>query len=702
MDRFNNIVCVSTPELIEGNDPIMKYQAYRSYVREHKHVKVRQGKGSGNNALLNFDLLRPDIKRKYVEKYGDPHKLLCNYTFRGLCQPDYQAMQFFADYLLRDGRHLPTETQTEYSNNAMVLNTLHKVVNDRMALRRALGGSTRDVWRKLGETVAQLKNEIHHSLPENHTRLREKLKVYQDKGLLSLVSGKFLNNNAKKVSDVEQEATMRQLLRKHNNLDNAQIADLYNMVATPMAWDTVTASTVANYRKRWDLDTYSGRKGVTAFDNAKAMQVKRKSPTFPLYYWTMDGWDVELLYQKTETDREGNTRTTYHNRLTVVVVLDPCCKYPVGFAIGTHETPQLIKAALRNAVSHTKELFGEHYKVLQLQTDNYSRKALVPIYDILSDKYTPARVHNAKSKVIEPYFNRLNKRYCQFLPNWSGFGIASGSKHQPNSQYLNKIHNSFPDAFGVHHQITQIIEQERALVREKYVAAFAEMPADDKKPVKMDEFLYLLGETTGYTNRLAAPGLLVTIEGQERQYDTFDVQFRRHQDVDWCVKYNPDNLDQVLVVNAKSNGRGKLVEEIGTIRYLLTEKYVQPMALRERTDGDSEQLKQIAGFNQTMREQITEGMAQDYNTVTEMFVNDPRLKEATLAKLVLTDSNGQHKDNKSAERRQLAAGSRQLAAGRGQKLLAKQQKQLEVAQQRSWQEEQDAYLDSKVDISKYL
>ena len=158
----------------------------------------------------------------------------------------------------------------------------------------------------------------------------------------------------------------------------------------------------------------------------------------------------------------------------------------------------------------------------------------------------------------------------------------------------------------------------------------------------------------------------------------------------------------MLVVNAKSNGRGKLVEEIGTIRYLLTEKYVQPMALRERTDGDSEQLKQISGFNQTMREQITEGMAADYNTVTEMFVNDPRLKEATLAKLVLTDSNGQHKDNRNAERRQLAVGSSQSAVVKGRKLIAKQQKQLEVAQQRSWQEEQDAYLDSKVDISKYL
>jgi hypothetical protein len=699
MELYNNRHAISGSEII---GVICSEVNYKNLTQRGKFKVLRRG-CLNTPSLIDYDSMPERFKRLVVKQYGDPHKVLCNYTFRGLCQPDYKAMQFFADYLLNDGRHLPAETQTEYSNNAMVLNTLHKVVNDRMALRRALGGSTRDVWRKLGETVAQLKTEINHSLPENHTRLREKLKLYQENGVTSLVSGKFLNNNAKKVSDVEQEATMRQLLRFHNNLDNESVSRLYNITAVPMGWDTVTASTVANYRKRWDLETWSGRKGAISFDNAKAMQVRRSAPTYPLYYWTMDGWDVELLYQKTEVDKNGNTRTTYHNRLTVVVVLDPCCKYPVGFAIGTHETPQLIKAALRNAVSHTKELFGEHYKVLQLQTDNYSRKALTPIYDILSEKYTPARVHNAKAKVIEPYFNRINQRYCKLLPNWSGYGIASGSAKQPNTEYLNKIHNSFPDEFGVRHQISFIIDQERALVRDKYVAAFAEMPADDKKPVKMDEFLYLLGETTGYTNRLAAPGLLVTIEGMERQYDTFDVQFRRHQDVDWCVKYNPDNLDQVLVVNAKSNGHGKLVEEIGTIRYLLIEKYVQPMALRERTDGDSEQLKQIAGFNKTMRTEITEGMAQDSSVVREMFENNPRLKEATLAKLLLTDSNGQHKDNRNAAR--IGQGAKriaQTAVGSGQRLMAKQQKQLEMAQQRSWQEEQDAYLDSKVDISKYL
>ena len=58
--------------------------------------------------------------------------------------------------------------------------------------------------------------------------LRLKVKEYQEKGFECLISGKFLNKNSAKICDVEQEATIRELLRKHNNFDNVQVAELYN------------------------------------------------------------------------------------------------------------------------------------------------------------------------------------------------------------------------------------------------------------------------------------------------------------------------------------------------------------------------------------------------------------------------------------------------------------------------------------------
>jgi hypothetical protein len=61
------------------------------------------------------------------------------------------------------------------------------------------------------------------------------------------------------------------------------------------------------------------------------------------------------------------------------------------------------------------------------------------LYSAIANKVTPARVGNAKAKVIEPYFKRLNKNYCQLLPNWSGFGVTAKKESQPNAEFLNKI-----------------------------------------------------------------------------------------------------------------------------------------------------------------------------------------------------------------------------------------------------------------------
>ena len=145
----------------------------------------------------------------------------------------------------------------------------------------------------------------------------------------------------------------------------------------------------------------------------------------PMLYWSIDGWDAELYYRRSVTDKKGHTVVTYNNRLTIVVVLDPCGDYPVGYAIGERESPELIRTALRNAVNHTEQLFGQRYRTGQLQSDHYALKNLAPVYGVVGEKVTPARVGNAKAKVVEPYFRRLNKNYCQYMRNWSGFGLTA-------------------------------------------------------------------------------------------------------------------------------------------------------------------------------------------------------------------------------------------------------------------------------------
>ena len=679
MEYYNNILTISHAELTDGVISKSKYIALQRKDGDKPPVinVVRRG-CYGTTALIAFDSLPTRIKNACIEKYGNPRENAVENSFTKYIVEDYAAIQFFQKHELVDKTNLKREFQEQYVANAMVLNAIRQLMNDRKALQKALGGKV-NTWGKLSELIQQLSNKLGCDLPANPRKLQAKYNDYIKFGYEILVSRKFKNSNASKVTDMEQEALLRVLFGKHNNLDNEQICSLYNIVAERTDWDKISATTIANYREKWNLRTIGSRKGETSFDNTKAMLIKRSAPVLPLVYWTADGWDAELLYQKTEIDKNGNTITTYHNRLTIVVVLDPCCKYPIGYAIGTHETPALIREAFRNAANHTAELFGQRHSVHQLQTDNYGRGKLTPMYEGISKHFTPARVHNAKAKVIEPYFKYLNKKYCQLMANWSGFGVTSKKESQPNSQYLNKIRHTFPDEFGVRMQLERIIQMERSGKINKYCEAYNHLPVEDRLLMSNQEFLLHLGEEKTETNKLSASGLVVTLLGEKKQYDSFDIRFREHASENWTVRFDPSDTTTILALNDDK-----------TLRFELTAKHIQPMALYDRKDGDSEQLALVTGFNKQMKSNILEGMKQDHQLVEHLFNQNPQLSD-TLTKLVLVDSNGQHKDNKSAAR-----------LGEAQKVLAKQNKKALKEVEKSWQQEQEEYLNAKLDINKYL
>lgn len=675
MEYYNNILTISFSELTDG---IISKSYYDNLVSEGKVVVVRRG-CRGTKALINFDKLPSKIRESAIRKYGNPKEYVIKSILKDFIEIDAKAEAFYSAYKLADGRNLPIDVQQEYCTNAAILKAVSLVVNDRVIMRRALLGGTRSVWKYIAIDVDSLKGEFNHSLPSCVKRLREKVSEYNKQGYEYLISKKYLNKNSSKVADFQKEALLRELMSKNNNFDNEQLKELYNTVAITLGWEKLSSSTVANYRKKWGLQTFAGRAGETAFRNTKAMLVKRKAPSYPFYYWTLDGWDVELLYQKTETDAKGYALTTYHNRLTAVIVLDPSVKYPIGYAVGTHETKELIKEALRNAMIHSYELFGSYMRPLQLQSDNYGKGVLTPLYQAVTTHYTPARVHNAKSKVIEPYNKYLNKKYCQMFNNWSGLGLKARKESQPNGDYLQKIKKDFPDELGCKRQFEQIMELDRAQKIDRFRELFNEMPESDKISMTQEEYLFTLGETTGYTNRLESMGLRPTIMGVKKEYDSYDRKFRELSYMDWTIKYDPNNLNTVLATSTD-----------GTYRFMLQEKYIQPMALKERTENDTAELKQIGDYNKSLESSIIAIRSKDIEEVKELFDNNPALND-TLTKFILTDSRGQHKDNKSAAR---LNGAR--------KMLEKQNKQEEKTELKTWKETTDEYLKEKVDISEYL
>ena len=628
---YNNTLALEASWLVEQE--VISKDNYDILQRRNKIHVLRRG-CMNTPALVAYDSMPERFKRRVVEVIGkSPYDLVKTNQLQAMIEDNAELSQYFDTYKIADRRFIPQNTRHEYYINAIILDAIHRLLTDKKAKKSALGHKMKRAWEQISEAVAELdRTRYPHSLPANARRLEDKYKKYRSEGPECLIHKNFANNNAAKVDDKDKESVIVELLAAPNNLDNVQVMKFYNLIAEKAGWKKITAGTVANWREEYETMIYAGRRGSVAFSNKKEMQVKRSAPTAPMYFWTLDGWDVELLYQKYE-----NGRTTYHNRPTVVVILDAFNKYPVGYAVGTNETPELIQMALRNAARHIEELFGKMYLVHQVQSDRYSFKTMTPFYETLADKVTPARAKNAKAKIIEPYFNYMNKAYCQYQPNWSGFGITSDPEKQPNVEFINKFKKNFPEFEDVCRQIDIMIMAERANKVEAYMNAWMRMADTDKIELSYKNYLMQFGSTTGRQILMQHNGLIPTINGVKHTYDCFDTDFRNHSTVKWNVVYDPDDMNRILAVNDDQS-----------LQYLLEEKYIQPMALKDRKDGDSEQLKRVNDFNKQLKGEVTEFRAMSAENASEFIGMLPQFE--TLKKMCITDSKGQHKLNRNRAR----------------------------------------------------
>ena len=638
METVNGTLCISYSEFTER---IITPANLNNLVRRGKVKQVQKG-GNGREALFAVESLPMKWRTEVYRRYPDLQEQAESKEFLDTIQPDGAALNFFEGYTLADGRNLPAEKVLEYSANAAIMNAFRVCWDAHVSKRQRSGKkalAAKEFWARAAASLPRLADRWPHSLPGSARRLQMKMAEYVEQGYACFISGKYLNGNAAKVADEDRENVLTALLAHHNNLPDTLVAEGYNRFADAKGWPKITAKTVGVWREKLGTVIRAGRLGVSNFRNNVTMQVKRSRPSTPLLMWSLDGWTVELLYQTTKQDKKGHNITTYTNRLTMVVVLDVFNNYPIGYAVGTHESPALIKEALRNAARHTAELTGEMLRANQIQSDRYAIKTMMDLYARMGGKVTPAQAHNAKAKPVEPYFNYLNTNYCIRCNNWSGFGITSDPKRQPNSDALNRIRHQFPDEAGLRAQIDEMMRLERMGKREAFMAGLDKLKPEHRLPMSRESYLLNFGAETGFKNVLEGQGLRPTILGVKRDYDCFELSFRDHAAERWTVLYDPDDLSRVLAVN-----------EAGTRRYMMEEKYVQPMALADRSEADSRELRRVRDFNKALEARTAERMGEAYRATEQIIAGTPALRGSIEDRLLITDSRGQHKDRRSAKR----------------------------------------------------
>ncbi len=633
------------------------------------------------------------------QRYPNPYDMVARQPILKMVQAKPEADAFYHNYTYTSNnntKNLPKKTILKYIRESAWLTMIHDVVANPKMITKGLHLSIPQFYEHVQQLMelekSNGKNEeymgllqLSSKMPTTYQRLRERAKLFNEKGYSSIIDSMWGNKLSAKIGKTAegynaetaatQEAVIRRLAGLHMNLDAMQITEKANLLFEKNGMCTIGHQTVANIMAKYMPMIKSARNGAKVYNNEVAMQVKRVAPKYPTYYFTLDGWTAELLYQNKER---------FDNRLCMVVVLDPCCKYPVGYAIGERENTELIRQALRNAIAHLNSLFGNYYRPYQIQSDRYGIKNLTPFYSSVAHLHTPAAVGNAKSKVVEPYFKYLNKKYCQLQYNWSGFGITARKENQVNAEYINKIKHSLPQQQDVVNQLQQMMEIERSTKIETYKALWNEMPAEDKQVLSKEDLLMVFGKEHNHTNSITGQGIKATIEGQSITYNSFDANFRSLMYTNkFKLVYDEQDLSHVLAVT-----------EDGKQRFLLHKSVEIAMDIKGTTPAMLDYRQQINDYNRSRKQEIIELYANDFETVEELVANTPlQLTNANeLALKTMLTIHGQQK-----ERLQDAKGLAKV-----QKQERKQLEQFEQQQQKTWQQQQTEFMMQRSHANEYL
>lgn len=221
MEYYGNTLCISASELV--NAGIMTQSNYKLMAFRGKLDIMRRGGGSGNPALVAVDSLPDKYKEQVSIFYPEGSLIRLQGWIVSNYEVDQNAVVFFFDSK-KTGVELSHKQAREYITNASVLNCCIKLYNRAYSYRKLMGEDYD--WNKMATVIETLRVKFGHTLPSSTLRFRQKVNEYRQGGYAALISGKFGNQNKRKV-DLRLEKLVLGLWCLPNKPYGAQVRDLY-------------------------------------------------------------------------------------------------------------------------------------------------------------------------------------------------------------------------------------------------------------------------------------------------------------------------------------------------------------------------------------------------------------------------------------------------------------------------------------------
>lgn len=453
MEYFNNTLCVSGATLImrDGNpDGLISKSLWDKWVKNGANVVRRAC--NGQTALIDYNSIPQKYRDMIAAKYGAPSEQAKVKPFKDKIVTDGKAVTFYSNYQLADGRSLPTETQREYAINAAVLNAIKEVYTNAKETRSKLGASMVKFWANAIVAVNSVRADFNHTLPSTSVTLSRKYAKYLNEGYAGLISGKYCNDNSRKVSDKIENLimslytmpnkpfastvhTLYQLFlagaiqvadQKSGELFNP--TDFHDQAGEPIS---ISETTVWNYlnqpANRVIVDKV--RMGGHRFNSTQRPHHHRSAPQFSFSKISMD-------------DRDLPRKCVNGKYVKAYYAYDVTSGCVIGYAYSDRKNEELFLDCMRNMFRLIdRERFG---MPLEVEVENH---LVNKFFDDLAVMFPFVRVcnpGNSQEKRAE-HFNRAKKYGAEKLTQtnigrwWSRHEAYQVDRDKKGDEFVDKV-----------------------------------------------------------------------------------------------------------------------------------------------------------------------------------------------------------------------------------------------------------------------
>ena len=572
------------------------------YDSKNRLLMIARRAINGNTLIDVKSIRRPDRRAAIEAKFGkideEEKKLsLMDVTI------DEGARVFFRDYTYNDAAgktlHLPEDTQTQYVNEASILNMFRRVYQ-RQVMARAANGKRKpkkEFFKECADKAKALKATIPNHLPTEARSMERKYDRYMAEGYQCLVSGLYGKNNSAKLTE---EAKFWLIARFATPIEKLTIQQLFveynNEVERHEDWKRIESEqTIYAFLNRPEIKPlwFGMRNGELKSKEKYTRQHKTLLPTRRDSIWYGDGTKLNYYYRTAD----GNIATC-----NVYEVMDVYSEVLLGYHISDSEDFEAQYFAYRMAMQKAG------HKPNEIRYDNqggHKKLASGELFSKLAHLNIPTMPYNGKSKTIESAFGRFQAQFLHKDWFFTGQNItAKKLESRENYEFIMANKANLPTLDEIKKRYAQRREEwnnaEHFDTGIPRIKMYEESVNNTTTKVGVLEMIDMFGVIDATPNTYTASGITKTIKKRDYRWEVLtsdglpDLDFLRNNvDRKFHIGYDLNDMSMVALYTKDAKG----------YRFVTyAQKYIEiHRAKDEQTEFDHRFIKAMDVANKRLR-----------------------------------------------------------------------------------------------------